>query len=50
MVAAHTGGLPLEDEDTCPHVPPSHVKVTLSQPSSLCRYVNVADMAGAGWP
>lgn len=50
MVAAHTGGLPLGDEDTCAHVPLSHVKVTLSQPSSPCRYVNVADMAGAGWP
>lgn len=51
MVAAHTGGLPLEDEDdTCAHVPLSHVKVTLSHPSSVCRYVNVADMAGAGWP
>jgi len=49
MVAVQTAGLPLEDPDTCAHVPPSHVK-TLSQPPSLCRYVNVADMAGAGWP
>jgi len=51
MVAVHTVGLPLEDEDTCAaHVPSSHVKVTLSQLSSLCRYVKVAEMAGAGLP
>jgi len=37
-VAVHTGGLPLEEEDTCAaQVPPSHVKVTLSQLSSPSR-------------
>lgn len=49
MTAVQVGGAPLDDARTpAAHVPPSQVKVTFPQPSSLGRYVKVAEMDGTG--